>query len=128
MPDTRSGSLSNTMKTILIILTALVLVACANSSGVLSIGPDTFTISTSASPGKGGVPAAKRIAYEEATDECTKRGRKVFALSEKTSSPTWTEGMASMELNFRCLRPDDPEFQRQRLQSTPDKILEIRQK
>ena len=116
------------MKTILIILTALALVACANSSGVLSIGPDTFTISTSASPGKGGVPAAKRIAYEEATDECTKRGRKVFALSEKTSSPTWTEGMASMELNFRCLRPDDPEFQRQRLQSTPDKILEIRQK
>ena len=116
------------MKTILINLAALALVACANSSGVLAIGPDTFTISTSASPGKGGVPAAKRIAYEEATDECTKRGRQVFALSEKTSSPTWTEGMASMELNFRCLRPDDPEFQRQRLQSTPDKILEIRQK
>ena len=116
------------MKIILIVAMALALVACANSSGVLEIGPDTFTISTSASPGKGGIPAAKRIAYQEATDECTKRGRKVFALSEKTSSPTWTEGMASMELNFRCLRSDDPEFQRQKLQGTPDKILEIRKK
>lgn len=116
------------MKTTLIIALAFALVACANSSGVLEIGPDTFTISTSASPGKGGIPAAKRIAYQEAADECTKRGLKVFALSEKTSSPTWTEGMAGMELNFRCLRANDPEFQRQRLQSTPDSTLEIRQK
>lgn len=114
------------MKTTLIITITILLVACANSSGVLEIGPDTFTIATSASPGKGGIPAAKRIAYQEATDECTKRGLKVFALSEKTSSPTWTEGMASMELNFRCLSPDDTEFQRQKLQSTPDKVLEIR--
>lgn len=116
------------MKSFISSLVAVALAACANSSGVLEIGPDTFTISTSASPGKGGIPAAKRIAYQEATEECTRRGLKVFALSEKTSSPTWTEGMASMELNFRCLRPDDPEFQRQRLRSTPDKILEIRQK
>jgi hypothetical protein len=116
------------MKTTLILAAALTLAACANSSGVLEIGPDTFTISTSASPGKGGVPAAKRIAYQEATAECTRRNLKVFALSEKSSSPTWTEGMAGMELNFRCLRPDDPEFQRQKLQGTPDKIFEVRQK
>ena len=116
------------MKTFGATVFALALAACANSSGVLEIGPDTFTISTSASPGKGGIPAAKRIAYQEATAECNQRGLKVFALSEKTSSPTWTEGMASMELNFRCLGADDVEFQRQKLQSTPDKILEIRQK
>ena len=116
------------MKTFGATVFALALAACANSSGVLEIGPDTFTISTSASPGKGGIPAAKRIAYQEDTAECNQRGLKVFALSEKTSSPTWTEGMASMELNFRCLGADDVEFQRQKLQSTPDKILEIRQK
>ncbi len=97
---------------------------CANTSGVVKIGPDTFTISTSASPGKGGVPAAKRIAYQEAGEECSRRGLEIFTVSEKTASPTWTEGMASMELNFRCLRSDDPEFQRQRLQSSPDRIIE----
>ena len=52
----------------------------------------------------------------------------VFTLSEKTSSPSWTEGMANMELNFRCLRPNDPEFQRQQMQGSPDKIIENRQR
>ena len=117
------------MKIIITLVAALALTGCANSSGVVKIGPDTFTISTSASPGKGGIPAAKRIAYQEAGEECARRGGlKVFALSEKTASPTWTEGMASMELNFRCLRSDDPEFQRQRLQSSPDRIIENRQR
>ena len=117
------------MKIIIMLAATLALTACANSSGVVKIGPDTFTISTSASPGKGGIPAAKRIAYQEAGEECARRGGlEVLALSEKTASPTWTEGMASMELNFRCLRSDDPEFQRQRLQSSPDRIIENRQR
>jgi hypothetical protein len=117
------------MKLVITISAAFMLTACSSSSGVVKIGPDTFTISTSASPGKGGVPAAKRIAYQEAGEECARRsGMEVFTMSEKTSSPTWTEGMANMELNFRCLRPNDPEFQRQLMQSSPDKIIENRQR
>lgn len=105
---------------------AILLAGCANSSGVMKAGPDTFTVATSASPGKGGVPAAKRIAYEEAKAECSKRGLEVFTLSEKASSPTWTDGMANVELNFRCLRPDDAEFQRQKLGPSADKVIEQR--
>ena len=117
------------MKLVITISAAFILTACSSSSGVVKIGPDTFTISTSASPGKGGVPAAKRIAYQEAGEECSRRGGlEVFTLSEKASSPTWTEGMAHMDLNFRCLRPNDFEFQRQRLQSSPDLIIENRQR
>ena len=117
------------MKKCISVVAAIVLAGCANSSGVVKVGPDTFTISTSASPGKGGVPAAKRIAYQEAAAECAKRGGlDVFALSEKAASPTWTEGMATMELNFRCLRADDPEFKRQRMERSPDQIMEIRKR
>jgi len=116
------------MRTLISLAIAAALAACANSSGVMKVGPDTFTISTSASPGKGGVPAAKRIAYEEASTACASRGLEVFALSEKTASPSWTEGMASMELNFRCLKADDPEFKRQRLDRSPDQIIENRQR
>lgn len=97
-----------------IIATATLLAGCANSSGVLKFGQETFTISTSASPGRGGVPAAKSIAYREAAAECASRGLEVFALSEKAESPTWTEGMARLDLHFRCLKADDPEFKRQR--------------
>ncbi len=116
------------MKLFLSVAAALVLAACSNTSGAIKIGPDTFTVDVDASPGKGGRPAAKRIAYQEATAECGKRGLDVFTLSEKTSSPTWTDGMAHMELNFRCLRADDPEFQRQKLLSSPDRIIENRQR
>ena len=104
----------------------MMLAGCANSSGVLKVGPHTFTISTSASPGKGGVPVAKRMAYEEAGAECARRGLEVFTLSEKTASPTWTEGMAKVDLNFRCLKADDPEFKRQQMDRAPDNIQEIR--
>lgn len=120
----------NSIITVLVSLAAIdLLTACSNSSGVVKIGQDTYTISTAASPGRGGVPAAKKIAYEEAAAECTRLGNlELLMLSEKTSSPSWTEGMANMELYFRCLKPNDPEFQRQQIQQAPDKILEIRQK
>lgn len=116
------------MKATLHILAALALAGCANSSGVLKVGPDSYTISTSASPGKGGIPAAKRIAFEEAATACAQQGLELLALSEKSKSPTWTEGMATMELNFRCLKKNDPDFQRQRLQSSPDQVIENRQR
>jgi len=100
------------MKLIVTIFVISALSACSSSSGVIKIGNNTFTISTSASPGKGGVPAAKRIAYKEANDECTRRdGLDVFTLSEKSSSPTWTEGMAKVELNFQCLKSNTPDYQ-----------------
>jgi hypothetical protein len=41
-------------------LSILAITACSNSSGVLKMGPDTFSIATEASFGKGGIPAAKK--------------------------------------------------------------------
>jgi hypothetical protein len=107
---------------------ALTLTGCSTSSGVLKMGPDTFSITTEASFGKGGISAAKRIAYKEAWDECSKHGLEVFVLNERTIGTTFTDGMAKAELTFRCLRPDDPEFKRQRYEKTPDIIIENRQK
>jgi hypothetical protein len=113
----------------LLVSSLAMLTGCSSSSGVLKVGPDTYTISTSASPGKGGIPTAKRIAYQEATVECVTKGNlEVFVLSEKSSSPTWTEGMANVEVNFRCLPKNDPEFQRQNLKSTPDQVIEKRER
>lgn len=105
------------MRIFITAVTAVALCAgCAVSSGVAKVGPDTFTITTSASPGRGGVPAAKRAAYEEAGAECSRRGAlELFVLNETFSPPTWTEGMAIATVNFRCLNANDAEFQRQRL-------------
>ena len=115
------------MKRFLVVGLIMMIAGCSHSSGVLKIGPETYTISTSASWGKGGIPAAKRIAYEEAADQCVKQGNlEVFTLSEKSNATTWVDGMFRFELNFRCLRAGDPEFKRQSLQSAPDLIIENR--
>ncbi len=84
------------------ILCALVVTGCAASSGVSKTGPNTYTLTTSASPGRGGVPAAKGAAYQEASAECTRQQRQFILINEKLSPPTWTEGMAIATLEFRC--------------------------
>lgn len=93
---------------------AALLAGCANSSGVLKVGSNEFTVSTSASPGRGGVPAAKRIAYQEAAAECATRGLEVLALDETPASPTWTEGMARVDLQFKCVAATNSEVIQQR--------------
>jgi hypothetical protein len=109
-------------------LSILAITACSNSSGVLKMGPDTFSIATEASFGKGGIPAAKKIAYQGAESECSKRGLEVFVLNERSVGTTFADGMAKAELIFRCLRADDPEFKRQRYEKAPDVVIENRQK
>jgi hypothetical protein len=92
------------MKLIVCIFSALALTACATSSGVLKTGPDTFAISTAASRGAGGVPAAKRAAYEQGAATCQAKGQELVTVSEDDKPQTWTDGMARVELTFRCQR------------------------
>jgi hypothetical protein len=80
----------------------VVLAGCASSSGVLRSGPDLFTVTATASPGGGGETTAKKSAYSDASIECSKNGRAVSVISEKVTAPTWTNGMHSIDLVFRC--------------------------
>jgi len=88
----------------LLAATTVMVIGCASTSGVSSTGADRYTVTTSASPGRGGVPAAKGAAYKEATDECQRQGLQLSVVSESLSPPTWTEGMAIATLNFRCVK------------------------
>lgn len=80
----------------------VVLAGCASSSGVLRSGPDVFTVTATASPGAGGETAAKKSAYNDAAAECSKSDKAVSVVSEKVAAPTWTNGMHSIDLTFRC--------------------------
>lgn len=83
-------------------LALALLAGCAVTSGVSKTGPQAYTVTTSASPGRGGVPAAKRAAYIEANAECAKAGGDIAVRREQASPPTWTEGMAIVTLDFEC--------------------------
>ena len=88
------------MKTILYVLLAA-LAGCANSSGVLRTSADTYTVTVEASPGKGGIVAARRIAYEEAAKQCAPDA--VKRISEVGADMSWNETMHRMTLDFRCV-------------------------
>lgn len=72
------------------------------------------------------LPAAKKMAYQEAGEECSRRGMEVLTLNERSAGTTWTDGMAKTELTFRCLRSDDSEFKRPRFEKAPDIVIENR--
>lgn len=90
------------MRRTILLAAILAIAGCANSSGVQKQGEDSYTITTSASPGRGGVPAAKRMAYDEANAECVKQGMQILVNSEKSEPTSFTEGSSTVTLNFRC--------------------------
>lgn len=81
---------------------AAALAGCAVSSGVHRIGGDLYTVTTSASPGRGGVPASKGMAYEQAAAACSAQSLGLLVIDESSTPPTFTDGMANTTLRFRC--------------------------
>ena len=83
-------------------LLVLLLFGCrVYSSGVLKMGPDTYTLNIEAK----NVREARRIAYEQGTQECAKSNREFLV---KHWSQKENQGI--FDLIFRCLPPGDPEL------------------
>ena len=80
------------------VLVGLILAAlagCIQSSGVLKLGPDTYTASAAASPFKGGSTEARRIVLTQANEYCAQLGKEIL-VTKMDSSGT------QAEITFRC--------------------------
>jgi hypothetical protein len=105
-----------------LVLTTCLLVGCA-SSGVLPMGPDTFTISTSSELS----PAyAKRSALTEANRFCQTRGEFMQPMHESRGAhrDSFGDNHATYDFVFRCLPADDPERQRPTVTRDPDVVIQ----
>ena len=91
---------------------ALALSACAQSTGVLPMGPDTYSVTTSDE--LGGVVAAKRAAVSEATAFCAARGQQMVAMqSQSDVRRDWAgDAVGHHDFTFRCLDPNDSQLGR----------------
>lgn len=87
-------------------LTTSLAAGCAMSSGVVKMGADTYSVSVSAAPARGGISGAKRMAYAAATQECEKQGRELLTVSEEAGHDFPAAGR--LDLTFRCLEKNDP--------------------
>lgn len=89
-----------------LLLTALSVVTmlsgCATSSGVNKLGPDTYTVSTSASLARGGISGAKGLAFAEAEKKCAELGREIFVVNFTTSPSHFSYG-GNAEIIFNCV-------------------------
>jgi hypothetical protein len=101
----------------------IVVGACANSTGVLPAGPDTYTITEKFAPVRGGSTEAKRVALTKANDFCTEKGR-VFVPSIMRESGDETQyGRTGYLVTFRCLPPNAPGVAQGRSETAPDNVI-----
>jgi len=105
---------------------AILLSACAMSSGILPAGPDTYTVTERFAAIRGGSTEAQRVALTEADAYCKQQGR-VFVPAMMDELPGITTPAATgYTVTFRCLARDDPAVAKFQLERSPNFILEQR--
>jgi hypothetical protein len=109
--------------------TAVMSAGCASSTGVLPVGPDTYSISAGASAARGGLAGARGTALKEAGEYCAKAGKQILVQDiSASSSDTGRPLDISQNSNviFRCLSEGDPELKRPNLETRPDVVIQDR--
>ena len=92
----------------LIALALLQLGACASRAPVMeTLGPDSYMVTVQADGKQGGYSAARAQASQEADAQCAAQ-RKVVLVTHLDSGISAFLDDGAVQLNFRCLVPDDP--------------------
>lgn len=103
------------MKIISIIILIIPVSACTNS-GVIPVGPDTYTISTTSELS----PAyAKKSAMSEAVKYCQSQGKEIMPVTTRTGShmDSFGDNLATFDYTFRCLERGDKQLGRPELKN-----------
>ena len=92
-----------TIYRILVLLAAAPAAACAATSGVVPLGPDTYVVSEMRAPVLGGGAAARDAVVAEAAAFCTRQGRTVVPLELRPDGDPFTPYYpTAFDATFRC--------------------------
>lgn len=82
---------------------ALALAACAQTSGVMQLGPNTYSVVTSDEIG--GVIGAKKSGLQQAAAHCAGKGQEMVAMQSKSDvrKDFVGDNIGHHDLTFRCL-------------------------
>lgn len=82
---------------------ALALTACAQTSGVMQLGPNTYSVVTSDEIG--GVIGAKKSGLQQAAAHCAGKGQEMVAMQSKSDvrKDFVGDNIGHHDLTFRCL-------------------------
>lgn len=80
------------------------LAACGTSTGVVPMGPDTYSLSEMRSPALGGGLEARRVVLIEANDFCRRQGRVFVPLDLRPDGdPRTPYYPTAFDATFRCV-------------------------
>ena len=114
-------------RTIILLIATILIASCAASTGILPVGPNTYTVSERLAPIRGGGTEAQRIALTEANAFCQKQNL-VFVptMLGQAGNLNNPYGPTGYSVTFHCLMPDDPAVAKFQLERAPDLVLERR--
>lgn len=111
------------MKLFVTCFACVLLASCTHSSGVLKMGPDTYTVSAAAHPIRGGPSEARKIAMTEANQYCTRMGKEILVANAGVASIN-VDGAGSVEVTFRCFDKGDLGLRHPEYRHTQDNFTE----
>jgi hypothetical protein len=82
---------------------ALSLGGCAASTGILPVGPDTYTVTEHDAPVRGGAIAAQQNSIAQARAHCAAQGKQLMVLDKETLPVHNPWGATEYSVTFRCL-------------------------
>jgi hypothetical protein len=104
----------------------LLLAGCAIGTGILPVGPNTYTVREEYAPIRGGATAAEQAALTEANAFCVTQGRLFLDMA---TPPRWNPwGPTGYSVTFRCALAGDPALAQGGSVRAPDQIIEQRQR
>ena len=108
------------------VVAAAVLSGCVSTSEVLEMGKDTYSVSATAD-GMRSAASARQSAFEAGRDTCAKQGKR-FMLANESMSRTrmWID--TTVDVTFRCLNENDPEYVRPQIRQAPDVVIKDQSK
>ena len=93
-------------------IAAVSLVAgCAGVTDVVSTGPDTYIVASHGVMGWSSGGAQKAKAFQEANDYCKNLGKQMQPIKTTDTGGGGFGQIAAGEVEFRCLKTDDPALQ-----------------
>lgn len=102
------------------------LTGCVSTSQVLEIGRDTYSVSATAD-GMSDATSARGSAFEVGSKKCASLGKRFMLVNESTSR-TRMGIDTTVNVTFRCLAENDPEYARPNVRQSPNVVIEDQRK
>ena len=104
----------------------ITLSGCLSTSQVLEMGRDTYSV-TATADGYRLASQVRESAFQAGTEKCTSLGKRFMFINESTAS-TRMGIDTTVNVTFRCLNENDPEYVRPNIRQAPDVVIENQRK